>query len=94
LIFYAGVELNENLRCAKIDGQEINLTHKEFELLALLLSNPKRVFTRNQLLSNVWGYDSDVFTRTVDSHISSIRKKLGNKAEIIKSVPKIGYKVE
>lgn len=93
-ILYQGIELDETLRNAKIDGEEISLTHKEFELLSLFLSNPKRVFTRNQLLSNVWGYDSDVYTRTVDSHISSLRKKLGIKGDIIKSVPKIGYKVE
>jgi len=93
-ILYQGIELDETIRKAKIDGEEISLTHKEFELLSLFLSNPKRVFTRNQLLSNIWGYDSDVYTRTVDSHISSLRKKLGIKGDIIKSVPKIGYKVE
>lgn len=93
-ILYQGIELDESIRKAKIDGEEISLTHKEFELLSLFLSNPKRVFTRNQLLSNIWGYDSDVYTRTVDSHISSLRKKLGSKGDIIKSVPKIGYKVE
>lgn len=93
-ILYQGIELDETIRNAKIDGEEISLTHKEFELLSLFLSNPKRVFTRNQLLSNIWGYDSDVYTRTVDSHISSLRKKLGSKGDIIKSVPKIGYKVE
>lgn len=93
-ILYQGIELDESIRKAKIDGEEVSLTHKEFELLSLFLSNPKRVFTRNQLLSNIWGYDSDVYTRTVDSHISSLRKKLGSKGDIIKSVPKIGYKVE
>ncbi|MBZ4672082.1 MAG: two component transcriptional regulator, winged helix family [Deferribacteraceae bacterium] len=94
IISYCGIELDKSLRIAKIESEQIELTLKEFELLQLLISNPKRVFTRNQLLTNIWGYDADVYTRTVDSHISSLRKKLKDKGDIIKSVPKIGYKVE
>jgi len=94
IIIYKGVELDKSLRIAKVDGESIELTLKEFKLLNLLISNPKRVFTRNQLLTNIWGYDADIYTRTVDSHISSLRKKLKDKGDIIKSVPKVGYKVE
>ncbi|UOD34138.1 response regulator [Deferribacteraceae bacterium V6Fe1] len=94
MVTYNGIELDKSLRVAKIEGEQIELTLKEFELLQLLISNPKRVFTRNQLLTNIWGYDADVYTRTVDSHISSLRKKLKSKGDIIKSVPKVGYKVE
>lgn len=93
-IIYEGIEIDKSLRIAKINNEPIELTLKEFELLNLLISNPKRVFTRNQLLTNIWGYDADIFTRTVDSHISSLRKKLKYKGHIIKSVPKVGYKVE
>lgn len=94
IVVYKDIELDSTLRSVKVGGEEINLTHKEFELLHLLITNPKRVFTRNQLLSNIWGYDSDIYTRTVDSHISSLRKKLKSSGNVIKSLPKIGYKVE
>lgn len=77
-----------------IEGNEVILTNKEFELLLLMFKNPKKVYTRNYLLDSIWGYDSEVYSRTIDTHISSLRKKLGNKAKIIKSVPKIGYRVE
>ena len=74
-----------------VDGKELNLTLKEFELLLLLIQNPKKVFNRNQLLHSVWGYEAEVYTRTVDAHISTLRKKLGEQANLIKSVSKIGY---
>ncbi|TYB32801.1 MAG: response regulator, partial [Flexistipes sinusarabici] len=94
IIEYHNILVDENNYRVYCNNSEITLTHKEFELLTLFLKHPRRVFTRNQLLSTVWGYESDVFTRTVDSHISSLRKKLGEKGNIIKSIPKIGYKVE
>lgn len=94
IVVYKDIELDSSLRSVKVGAEEINLTHKEFELLHFLITNPKRVFTRNQLLSNIWGYDSDIYTRTVDSHISSLRKKLKSSGNVIKSLPKIGYKVE
>ncbi len=77
-----------------VDGNEIQLTMKEFELLKIFISHPEKVFTRNWLLNTVWGYDSDSMTRTVDTHISNLRKKLGSVGEIIKSIPKIGYGIE
>jgi len=76
------------------DGEEITLTKKEFELLRLFMANPGRVFTRTQLLNAIWGYESDVFTRTVDAHVSSLRKKLGKDGKRIRSIPKIGYKLD
>lgn len=94
IIVYKDVEMDTTLRTVKVSGEAIALTHKEFELLYFLVTNPKRVFTRNQLLSNIWGYDSDIYTRTVDSHISSLRKKLKGSGNLIKSLPKIGYKAE
>ncbi len=74
--------------------EEIFLTKKEFELLSLFLNNPGRVFTRDQLLNSIWGYEADVYTRTVDAHISSLRKKLGIGGRIIRSIPKIGYRMD
>jgi len=91
---YEGLKLDESNYKIFLDNKELELTHKEYVLLSFLLKRPRQVFTRNQLLTNVWGYESDVYTRTVDSHISSLRKKLGNKGNLIKSIQKIGYKLE
>lgn len=91
---HGGMEINTETHRATVDGKEIQLASKEFELLLLFLRNPEKVFTRNQLLNTIWGYESDVFTRTVDAHISSLRKKLGEKGQLIRSVPKIGYRME
>ncbi len=93
-LHYAETSIDEVNHKAFVDGQEIILTNKEFALLLLFIKHPRRVFTRNQLLNTIWGYDADVFTRTVDSHISTLRKKLGEAGQIIKSIPKIGYKAE
>ncbi len=94
LITYAGIAIDETKHKAFVAEQEIVLTNKEFQLLLLFIKHPSRVFTRNQLLTTIWGYDADVYTRTVDSHISTLRKKLGEAGQIIRSIPKIGYKAE
>ena len=94
LITYAGIAIDEAKHKAFVVDHEIVLTNKEFQLLLLFIKHPRRVFTRNQLLTTIWGYDADVYTRTVDSHISTLRKKLGGAGQIIRSIPKIGYKAE
>lgn len=91
---YKGIYIDLEKYKVYVDSKEISLTYKEFELLAFLLKHPKKVFSRAQLLSNIWGYDADIFTRTVDSHISSLRKKLEDKGDLIKSLPKVGYVLE
>ena len=91
---FAEISIDEVHHKAFVDKLEIVLTNKEFELLLLFIKHPCRVFTRNQILTTIWGYDAEVFTRTVDSHISTLRKKLGEAGQYIKSIPKIGYKVE
>lgn len=88
---YREISLDRNTFKVFIHDQEVTLTKKEFELLELFLRHPKKAFHRNQLLNTVWGYESDVYTRTVDAHISSLRKKLKESGKLIKSVPKIGY---
>lgn len=93
-INYEQISIDETDHKAFVAGHEISLTNKEFNLLVLFIKHPRRVFTRNQILTTVWGYDVDVFTRTVDSHISTLRKKLGVSGHVIKSIAKIGYKVE
>ncbi len=94
VIRYAGISVDVAGRKVFVDGEEIFLTHKEFELLLLLISHPQRVFTRNQLLTTIWGYTAEVYSRTVDSHVSTLRKKLGQAGKMIRSIPKIGYKAE
>jgi two-component system phosphate regulon response regulator PhoB len=91
ILRYDGIELDLNTFSAYLDNKALDLTTKEFELLSLFLSNPNKIFSRERLLTNIWGYDNQVQTRTVDVHISSLRKKLGAKANIIKSKPKVGY---
>ena len=77
----------------KKDGKEISLTLKEFELLEKLMRNQGIVLTRDQLLTEIWGYDFDGETRTVDVHIRTLRQKLGDKGEIIQTVRGVGYRV-
>ncbi len=91
---HAGISVNSETHRATVDGKEIRLAAKEFDLLLLFVRNPEKVFTRNQLLNTIWGYEADIFTRTVDAHVSSLRKKLGEKGKLIRSVPKIGYRME
>jgi len=76
---------------AKVNGRTLDLTFKEFELLRHLNENPDRVFSREQLLSEVWGYDYFGGTRTVDVHIRRLRAKLGEFEGLIGTVRNVGY---
>jgi DNA-binding response OmpR family regulator len=73
-------------------GQEIRLTRKEFELFRSLLERPGRVLTRERLLERVWGYESDVETRSIDAHIRRLRLKLGPARNHIETVVGLGYR--
>ena len=73
-------------------GEPVNLTLKEFELLCLLLDNPGVVFTRDQLLNQIWGYSFDGESRTVDVHVRHLRQKLGDCGKYIETVRGIGYR--
>ena len=77
-----------------LDGQEITLTYKEYELLYFFMSNPGQVFSREQLLNRIWGYDFEGTTRTVDTHIKTLRQKLGNEGRHIVTLIRSGYKFE
>ncbi|MBD5394912.1 MAG: response regulator transcription factor [Lachnospiraceae bacterium] len=77
-----------------LDGQEITLTYKEYELLYFLMSNPGQVFTREQLLNRIWGYDFGGTTRTVDTHIKTLRQKLRDEGKHIVTLIRSGYKFE
>lgn len=76
------------------DGEKINLTLKEFEVLRLFMQTPGKVFTRENLLSSVWGVDYMGETRTVDMHIKTLRQKLGANGTLIKTVIGMGYRLE
>lgn len=88
-----GVHIDVKKHEVTVDGQEVALTLKEFELLEKLMRNQGIVLTRDQLLTEIWGYDFDGETRTVDVHIRTLRQKLGEKGEIIQTVRGVGYRV-
>lgn len=77
-----------------VNGIEVALTYKEFHLLQCLMKHKGLVMTRDQLLSQIWGYDFDGETRTVDVHIRTLRQKLGKAGECIETIRGVGYKVE
>lgn len=77
-----------------LDGQEITLTHKEYELLHFFMANPGQIFSREQLLNRIWGYDFEGTTRTVDTHIKTLRQKLGDESKHIVTLIRSGYKFE
>ena len=89
----SGVTIDEASYSAKVHGRPLDLTFKEFELLRFLATHPSRVFTREQLLSEVWGYDYFGGTRTVDVHVRRLRAKLGPEHDaMIGTVRNVGYK--
>nr|WP_314844896.1 response regulator transcription factor [uncultured Microbacterium sp.] len=88
----SGVTIDEQSYSAKLRGRSLDLTYKEFQLLHFLATHPSRVFTREQLLSEVWGYDYFGGTRTVDVHVRRLRAKLGDQEQIIGTVRNVGYR--
>ncbi|MFB4350204.1 winged-helix domain-containing protein [Microbacterium sp. CR_7] len=88
----SGVSIDEQSYSAKLHGRPLDLTYKEFQLLHFLATHPSRVFTREQLLSEVWGYDYFGGTRTVDVHVRRLRAKLGDQEQIIGTVRNVGYR--
>jgi DNA-binding response OmpR family regulator len=89
---HSGVSVDESSYQATASGRPLDLTFKEFELLRYLVANPGRVFTREQLLSDVWGYDYFGGTRTVDVHVRRLRFKLGDRESVIGTVRNVGYR--
>lgn len=76
-----------------VDGEAVSLTLKEFELLKRMMRNMNIVLTRDQLLEDIWGYDFDGETRTVDVHVRTLRQKLGSAGELIETVRGVGYRM-
>ncbi|MCI8599960.1 MAG: response regulator transcription factor [Lachnospiraceae bacterium] len=88
------IMLHPNSHKVYLDGQEVILTHKEYELLLFFMANPGQVFSREQLLNRVWGYDFEGTTRTVDTHIKTLRQKLRDEGRHIVTLIRSGYKFE
>ena len=88
------ITLKEKEHMVFVTGEKIDLTHKEFELLNLFLHNPNMVFSRDKLMSSIWGTDYIGETRTVDMHIKTLRQKLGVAGGQIKTVIGVGYRLE
>jgi len=88
----AGVVIDEDLHELKVDGAHVVLTATEFRLLKLLMERKGRVQSREHLLVNVWHYDTDIETRTVDTHVRRVREKLGPYAHLIETVRGVGYR--
>ncbi len=89
-----GLVVNLNEYTVVVDGERVQLTYKEFELLSLFLSHPGIVFTREQIFSHVWKQDYMGDSRTLDSHIRTLRQKLSNYGRLIETVRSVGYRWE
>jgi DNA-binding response OmpR family regulator len=88
------IRLSLDMRTAFVGSEELDLTPKEFDLLAMFVQNPGRAFSRDYLLERIWGDDVYVTDRTVDTHVQRLRKKLGDEADAIRTVWGIGYKLQ
>ena len=91
---YGGIEIDTEGRTVKIDGKQIELSLREYELLKYLVDNSNIALSRDKILNNVWNYDYYGDSRTIDSHIKKIRHKLGKKGKYIQTMRGIGYKFE
>lgn len=91
---FEGLSLDFDSHTVKVDGQAVSLTPKEYELITFLARNPHRVFSREQLLDSVWGYDYVGDTRTVDTHVKMLRESLGAYRRYIVTVWGTGYKFD
>tara|TARA_B100000886_G_scaffold157229_1_gene107132 strand:+ start:1897 stop:2577 length:681 start_codon:yes stop_codon:yes gene_type:complete len=92
MLEYGPISMNLDAHDVIVNGQSIILTALEFKLLKHLLKRKGRVQTRDQLLGDVWGYSSEVTTRTVDTHIKRVREKLGKTGELIQTIRGVGYR--
>lgn len=89
-----GIELDKSAHVVRIDGEEIDLSFKEFELLEYFIENKGIALSREKILNNVWNYDYFGDARTIDTHVKKLRKKMGGKGDYIKTIWGMGYKFE
>ncbi|MCI8388312.1 MAG: response regulator transcription factor [Clostridiales bacterium] len=93
ILEYSGIRMEHSSRRVTAAGSDIELTYKEYELLKFLLLNVNTVVSRDRILSEVWGYEYEGESRTVDMHIKTLRRKLGDAGSLIKTVRSVGYKM-
>lgn len=91
---YDGIEIDKEGRTVTVEGKNIELSLREYELLVYLVENENIALSRDKILNNVWNYDYYGDSRTIDSHIKKIRHKLGKKGKNIKTIRGVGYKFE
>jgi len=89
-----GIHIDKAAHIVKIDGEEIDLSFKEFELLTYFVENKGLALSREKILNNVWNYDYFGDARTIDTHVKKLRKKMGEKGDTIKTIWGMGYKFE
>ncbi len=89
-----GIEIDKEGRTVSVDGKNIELSLREYELLVYLIENQNIALSRDKILNNVWNYDYYGDSRTIDSHVKKLRHKLGKKGKYIKTIRGIGYKFE
>ena len=89
-----GIRLDKAAHMVEIDDKSIDLSYKEFELLAYFMENKGIALSREKILNNVWNYDYFGDARTIDTHVKKLRSKLGDKGELIKTIWGMGYKLE
>lgn len=89
-----GIEINKAAHIVKVDGQTIDLSFKEFELLTYFMENTGIALSREKILNNVWNYDYFGDARTIDTHVKKLRSKMGEKGDYIKTIWGMGYKFE
>ncbi|MBO5165180.1 MAG: response regulator transcription factor [Lachnospiraceae bacterium] len=94
ILSVGGIEVNKSAHMVKINGRDIDLSFKEFELLVYFMENKGIALSREKILNNVWNYDYFGDARTIDTHVKKLRSKMGDKGEMIKTIWGMGYKLE
>ena len=94
VITAGGIELNKAAHRVQIDGVDVELSYKEFELLSYFIENKGIALSREKILNHVWNYDYFGDARTIDTHVKKLRSKLGEKGELIKTIWGMGYKFD
>lgn len=94
IILAGAIEINKAAHLVKVDGKPVDLSYKEFELLAYFVENQGLALSREKILNSVWNYDYFGDARTIDTHVKKLRSKLGEKGDYIKTIWGMGYKFE
>ena len=94
ILSIGGIEVDKTAHIVKVDGEPVDLSYKEFELLTYFMENKGIALSREKILNNVWNYDYFGDARTIDTHVKKLRSKLGAKGDLIKTIWGMGYKME